>query len=264
MKKKLYIFLLTFPIWIISMPLVLSQVIITNDASYTTPASGAMLDVKASNKGFMPPRVSLTSTVDVTTIPSPASGLLVYNTNASITGGYGAGYYYYSGSAWLSFEKGMHYIDESFDGGKVFWLDDSGRHGLISTLSDQSAGTTWNAGTNSSVMGGSGGFGGGEPSTFQIIATQRGGNGTVYAARQCAELAVPSGGSNLSGWYLPSLFELNIMYQNRVLIGGFSSAIYWSSQEATDSYAYGFNFSNGSLASYPKSSSYRVRCIRKF
>jgi hypothetical protein len=264
MKNCFFRGMLVMILWTGALSLAWSQVIITNDPSYTTPASGAILDVKATNKGFMPPRVSLTGTTDVSTIPSPATGLLVYNTNASITGGHGTGYYYYNGSAWLSFETGMHYIGESFDGGTVFWLDDSGRHGLISTTSDQSAGTTWNAGTNSFVVGTTGGFGGGESSTFEIIATQRAGTGTVYAARQCAELTVSTGGSQLSGWYLPSISELVIMYQNRTSIGGFSSAIYWSSSQATDTYALGIDFSNGNSSSSAKSSSLHVRCIRKF
>ncbi len=46
----------------------------------TTLNSSAALEVESSNKGFLPPRVALTSTTDVTTIPSPAAGLLVINT----------------------------------------------------------------------------------------------------------------------------------------------------------------------------------------
>lgn len=65
------------------------------------PNSSAMLDVKSTNKGFLPPRVSLTSTADVTTVASPANGLLVYNTNTSITNGTGIGLYYYNGTRWV-------------------------------------------------------------------------------------------------------------------------------------------------------------------
>ena len=53
----------------------------------TAPNTSAMLDVDASNKGMLNPRVSLTSTTDATTIPSPATSLLVYNSNASMTNG---------------------------------------------------------------------------------------------------------------------------------------------------------------------------------
>jgi hypothetical protein len=79
-------------------------VIITDDASYTTPASGAILDVKSETKGFLAPRVSLTSTADVTTVASPVTGLLVFNTNTLITNGSGQGYYYWDGSLWARFK----------------------------------------------------------------------------------------------------------------------------------------------------------------
>ena len=40
----------------------------------------AMLDVASSNKGVLIPRVALSSTADISTIVSPATSLLVYNT----------------------------------------------------------------------------------------------------------------------------------------------------------------------------------------
>jgi hypothetical protein len=46
----------------------------------------AALEIESTNKGFLPPRVALTSTTDITTIPSPAVGLLVYNTANAGTG----------------------------------------------------------------------------------------------------------------------------------------------------------------------------------
>lgn len=63
----------------------------------TTPNASAKLDVFSTNKGFLPPRVTLTSTTDVTTIASPAEGLLVYNLGSA---GLQAGYYYWSGANW--------------------------------------------------------------------------------------------------------------------------------------------------------------------
>ncbi len=63
-----------------------------------TPDASAQLDVTSTNKGFLPPRVSLTGTTDATTIASPANGLLVYNTAASDD--VVPGYYYYNGSTW--------------------------------------------------------------------------------------------------------------------------------------------------------------------
>ena len=66
----------------------------------TTPESSAKLDVSATNKGFLPPRVTLTSVTDVSTISSPATGLLIYNTGNNV--GLAAGYYYWNGNAWAT------------------------------------------------------------------------------------------------------------------------------------------------------------------
>jgi hypothetical protein len=66
----------------------------------TTPEASAKLDVTSSNKGFLPPRITLTSLTDITTIPNPATGLLVYNTGNNV--GLVAGFYYWNGSSWAT------------------------------------------------------------------------------------------------------------------------------------------------------------------
>ena len=65
----------------------------------TTPHASAKLDVSSTNKGFLPPRVTLTSTTDASTIVSPAEGLLVYNLGSV---GLQAGYYYWNGANWAT------------------------------------------------------------------------------------------------------------------------------------------------------------------
>ncbi len=65
----------------------------------TTPDASAKLDVSSTNKGFLPPRVTLTSTTDASTIASPAEGLLVYNLGSV---GLQAGYYYWNGANWAT------------------------------------------------------------------------------------------------------------------------------------------------------------------
>ena len=64
----------------------------------TTPDPSAKLDVSSTNKGFLPPRVTLTSTTDIITIPNPATALLVYNTGSNVN--LSAGYYYWKGTNW--------------------------------------------------------------------------------------------------------------------------------------------------------------------
>ncbi len=65
----------------------------------TTPHTSAKLDVSATNKGFLPPRVTLISATDSTTIPSAAEGLLVYNLGSV---GLQAGYYFWNGANWAT------------------------------------------------------------------------------------------------------------------------------------------------------------------
>jgi hypothetical protein len=59
----------------------------------TTPDPSAILDLTSSDKGFLVPRLT---TIEMNSVPSPASGLLIYNTTVS-------GFYYYNGVAWLPF-----------------------------------------------------------------------------------------------------------------------------------------------------------------
>lgn len=69
------------------------------NTSGATASASSILDVSSTNKGILIPRVSLTGTGDVTTIASPATSLLVYNTSSA--GGLTPGYYYWNGTAWV-------------------------------------------------------------------------------------------------------------------------------------------------------------------
>ena len=69
----------------------------------TTPNPSSMLDVSATNKGVLFPRVSL-SNINVTQLDgvnTAATGLLIWNTNAATVGGNGVGYYYFNGTIWV-------------------------------------------------------------------------------------------------------------------------------------------------------------------
>lgn len=77
------------------------------------PHPSAALDLSATNQGLLLPRVALTGTADVTTIPAPATSLMVYNTNA--IAGMPVGFYSWSGSRWeiLSNEAVTHALASS-------------------------------------------------------------------------------------------------------------------------------------------------------
>ena len=67
-----------------------------------TADASAKLQIDAANKGFLPPRVNLTGTTDVSTITSPATGLMVFNlaTAGTSPNNVTPGYYYYYGGKW--------------------------------------------------------------------------------------------------------------------------------------------------------------------
>ena len=70
-----------------------------------SPDVSAALDVNSNSKGILIPRIALTSCLDVTTIPSPATSLLVYNTATAGTSPNQVlpGYYFWNGTKWVSF-----------------------------------------------------------------------------------------------------------------------------------------------------------------
>jgi hypothetical protein len=147
-----------------------------------------MLDVKSLNKGFLAPRVSLNNITDVLTIPTPATGLLVYNTNPAMTNGIGPGYYYYMGTRWTPFVTGAHYIGESYLGGVIFFLDSSGQHGLMAAAIDQSGPIRWlNGITNVYHVCNTGdGIGSGSMNTMLAVALQTGDQIDGDLQRNCA------------------------------------------------------------------------------
>jgi hypothetical protein len=72
----------------------------------TTPNASAKLDVYATDKGFLPPRIALTATNAASPISSPANGLMVFNTASAGASPFNVvpGYYYWDGTGqqWVS------------------------------------------------------------------------------------------------------------------------------------------------------------------
>lgn len=68
------------------------------------PDVSAILDITSTNRGILVPRIALTSRTDITTIPNPAVGLLIYNlgTIPSFTF---KGFVFWNGTEWRSFDN---------------------------------------------------------------------------------------------------------------------------------------------------------------
>jgi hypothetical protein len=89
MKKQLLLLAATF---FMALQL-MAQVSINTDGSQ--PDSSAMLEVKSTTKGFLPPRMT---TEQMNGIVTPPEGLMVYNTSANAL-------YWFNGSTWKKFNE---------------------------------------------------------------------------------------------------------------------------------------------------------------
>jgi hypothetical protein len=156
-------------------------------------------------------------------------------------------------------------IGQTYQGGIIFYLDPSGCHGLISASTDQSAGAPWWNGSYVVNRAYGSGLFEGKYNTQMINWTQ---GGTVSAAAICGGLSL--GGFN--DWYLPSIEELNKMYQNigqgNALglgnVGGFAFERYASSTEISTSNVWVMFFIDGLQTLDDKFSGYYVRAVRAF
>ena len=166
-------------------------------------------------------------------------------------------------------------VGDFAQGGIVFWVDETGQHGLVAAKKDQSTGVRWYAGTYGNTQAKGVGPFSGEANTSIIIAAQVaiGDDGSTYAARICNELQVTEGGKTYGDWYLPSKEELDLMYQNKATIdatagvnggSGFASAYYWSSTEVNNGNAWLQYFDGGFQYYSYKDNTYRVRAVRAF
>jgi len=83
----------------------------------TNPDASSALDISATGKGVLVPRVSLLNITNSTSpISSPTTSLLVWNTNAVVTGGNGVGFYFWSGTKWQAIISPLDKIDNLIDG----------------------------------------------------------------------------------------------------------------------------------------------------
>jgi len=157
-------------------------------------------------------------------------------------------------------------IGDSYQGGIIFWLDATGQHGLIAATTDQSTGVRWYAGTNGNTQAKGDGLYAGKANTSIIIAAQVaiGDDNATYAARICNELQITEGDKIYGDWYLPSKYELNLLYLQNTAVGGFASAYYWSSTEFDDVHAWSQSFANGDQYRDYKHNALYVRAVRAF
>lgn len=143
--------------------------------------------------------------------------------------------------------------------GIVFFISADGEHGLeAAPPSDQSAeGIQWSNGSYTVTNAVRNGVNAGHYNTERIIINQGAGS---YAAQLCANYR----GGGYGDWYLPSKRELNLLYGQKAVVGGFAIGLYWSSTENNSYSAWSQNFGNGPKFDSDKRGTPRVRAIRAF
>jgi len=162
-------------------------------------------------------------------------------------------------------------VGDSYGGGIVAYIlqsEDPGynasvQHGLIAATADQSINMAWSNITNVLIGTTGTAIGTGPANTIAIVNQAGCISGAAYLCYHLTE-----GGYN--DWYLPSKDELNQLYLNRVIIGGFADDdYYWSSSEHNDidefNEAWDQGFDDGYQYFYAeKSYTVRVRAVRNF
>jgi hypothetical protein len=168
-----------------------------------------------------------------------------------------------------------HYEGELYGGGVVFYVDQTGAHGLICSMLDLSTTQPW-SNINGALIGTTAQSDwDGQGNTNAIIGQS---GHTNSAAKLCNDyINVDYGTGVYSDWYLPAngqLYKLyNTIYEvnkaldsdGNVATTAIVKAEYWSSTEVNVSFAWEFSFYNTYIVSHGKSSSsYYTRAVRRF
>jgi hypothetical protein len=116
LKKKINLIIMAAVLFLFAFKLS-AQMAVNSDGSL--PDNSAMLDIKATNKGFLPPRIALTAINSAAPVTSPATGLLVYNTSTAGVTPYNVtpGYYEWNGNLW----RRVTVSDGTNPGDMLFW-----------------------------------------------------------------------------------------------------------------------------------------------
>lgn len=157
----------------------------------------------------------------------------------------------------FSCAKSKHKIGDIYKGGYIIKINMWGK-GLCAAPKDK---TSMKWGCYGSLIDGADGedVGDGEQNTKDIVDMCD----EISAAKYCDELEIDA----YDDWYLPSIGELELMYNQLHAngLGAFSSGKYWSSTENFSLGAWHFNFGTAERGNNEhKGSTLRVRPIRSF
>lgn len=177
----------------------------------------------------------------------------------------------------------FHQVGEHYQGGIIFFVDESRHHGLIAALHDANneEGMQWQNGDSGEkiVNARANGMRAGESNTRLIISQQtidyQEGNFAALAASNYSVLAdgnspcaflVNSSMICYGDWYLPSIYELTLLQHAFLSLGldDLKQGSYWSSSEHDTTQAWLFDGETSTPQLSNKSTHARVRAIHAF
>jgi len=146
---------------------------------------------------------------------------------------------------------GAYKIGNFAQGGIIFWVDDSGQHGLVCAKKDQALRVQWDQELefkgdvmslperNTKSVATVDAIYAGKKNTQDIIKFV-GDTNLIYAAIICEKLILEEDTNVFDDWYLPAREELILMFKNRIIINkvalekngdSFDKKSYWSSTD---------------------------------
>ena len=170
-------------------------------------------------------------------------------------------------------ENGCHAVLGNYAlGGVIFYIDETLNHGLVVALNDNDSGE-WGCSDEEILNANDSTLGSGYRNTLAILASdcEPAGISAIIAAYSASTFI--SEDTLVNDWYLPSIDELKLLYQEREWIDDsltvyngkrFENTTYWSSTQSGTDKAKSLSFGNGSTKSSYKISVNEVRSIRAF
>ena len=170
-------------------------------------------------------------------------------------------------------DNGCHVVLGNYAlGGVIFYIDETLNHGLVVALNDNESGE-WGCSNEEISNANDSTLGSGYRNTLAILASdcEPAGISAIIAAYSASTFI--SEDTLVNDWYLPSIDELKLLYQEREWIDDsltvyngkrFENTTYWSSTQSGTDKAKSLSFGNGSTKSSYKISVNEVRSIRAF
>ena len=172
-----------------------------------------------------------------------------------------------------------HYVGELFGGGIVYYVYDNGAHGLIASLEDLDGGNgvAWSGNTSTLIGSAAKSYYDGASNTAAMVAQDA-------TPNKAGTLCNSYTGGGFTDWYLPSNWELHLLYNAAFVISDKLAndgdnttqplhpenaaptyyGRYWSSNEENSTSAWNYSFYDEYMNYISKSSTYRVRAVRAF